>query len=40
MLSGKLIRLIETHCDEIMRRGLRQVHEDSEIQEIRKLPDS
>jgi hypothetical protein len=40
MLSGKLIRLIETHCDEITRRALRQVHEDSEIREIRKLPDS
>jgi hypothetical protein len=40
MLSGKLIRLIETHCDEITRGALRQVHEDAEIKEIRRVPDS
>lgn len=40
MLSGKLIRFIERHSDEITRRALRQVHEDTEIKEIRKIPDS
>jgi hypothetical protein len=40
MLSGKLIRLIETHSDEISRRALRQIREDPNLKEIHRLPDS
>jgi hypothetical protein len=40
MLSGRLIRLIETHSDEIARRAIRQIHEDSELTHVGSLPDS
>jgi hypothetical protein len=40
MLSGKLIRLIESHSDEITRRTIRQIHEDPELPHLKKVPDS
>jgi hypothetical protein len=40
MLSGKLIRLIETHSDEISRRALRQIRDDPNLKEFRNIPDS
>jgi hypothetical protein len=39
MLSGKLIRLIESHSDEIAARVVRRIREDPELPRIQTLPD-
>ncbi len=39
MLSGRLIHLIESHWDEITARALRQIHGDSRLAHIGRLPE-
>lgn len=40
MLSGKLIRLIEAHQEEITARLLREIHCNPDLSHLRQLPDA
>jgi hypothetical protein len=40
MLSGKLIRLIESHSDEIAGRVVRRILEDPELLQVKLLPEA